>query len=229
MNMRWIYFCAMVCSLAYGALDKDSLQKTLKANNINGKILSNTELSSGISMVVLEVGNQNIPLLATDDGKMIFQDVSMLQDKALEARIDKMYRKLYEKEKVKINARLKEVFKSQSTKVFRFASKKNTNKSIYIVSDPNCPYCQKDFENLDKHLEKANVELLLVGFLSEDSMLKAANAIKNKSGNQAKDIMMLRTLYSPKSKGKAMDTHLAEDVTRAVSGAGVRSVPYIIE
>ncbi|WP_304648197.1 thioredoxin fold domain-containing protein, partial [uncultured Helicobacter sp.] len=136
---------------------------------------------------------------------------------------------LYEKEKAKINTKLKELFNDKNAQVFSFKAKKQSSKTIYIVSDPNCPYCQQEFANLSRRLEEANVKMLLVGFLGEDSMLKVANALKNKSGNQAKDIAMLSALYGAKVKGKAMDTKEAMALTQAVANVGVRSVPYIIE
>lgn len=219
-----------IWSVGYGAADKAELQKTLQANKIQGNIVSSSDLGSGLSMVIVEVNNQQAPFLATDDGKMIFQaEVLIAQDKSTESRVQEFYKNLYEKEKLRISAKLKEVFKAQKANVFTFKAKKPSNKTIYIVSDFNCPYCQREFANLDKRLESANVELLVVGFLGEDSILKAANALKNKSGNQAKDIAMLQKLYTPKSKGQSMDIKAAMALTQAVADTGVRSVPYIIE
>ncbi|MCX2717417.1 hypothetical protein OQH61_06685 [Helicobacter sp. MIT 21-1697] len=220
----------LIWSVSYGAADKAQLQKTLQANKIQGTIISSSDLGSGLSMVIVEVNNQQAPFLATDDGKMLFQaEVLIAQDKNIESRVQEFYKNLYEKEKLKVSAKLKAVFKAQKANVFSFKAKKPSNKTMYIVSDFNCPYCQKEFANLNKHLENTNVELLVVGFLGEDSMLKAANALKNKSGNQAKDIAMLKKLYTPQSKGQPMDTKAAMALTQAVAGTGVRSVPYIIE
>lgn len=220
----------LIWSVSYGAADRAQLQKTLQANKIQGTIVSSSDLGSGLSMVIVEVNNQQAPFLATDDGKMLLQaEVLIAQDKSTESRVQEFYKNLYEKEKLKVNTKLKAVFKTQKANVFSFKAKKSSNKTMYIVSDFNCPYCQKEFANLNKHLENTNVELLIVGFLGEDSMLKAANALKNKSGNQAKDIAMLQKLYTPKSKGQPMDTKAAMALTQAVADTGVRSVPYIIE
>lgn len=219
-----------MCHLAYAQANKDSLEQTLRANNIEGKIISNSDLGSGLSMVVIEIGTQHVPFLVTNDGKMMFQpDTSLFQDKNTESHIQGFYKDLYEKEKAKINTKLKELFNDKNAQVFSFKAKKQSSKTIYIVSDPNCPYCQQEFANLSRRLEEANVKMLLVGFLGEDSMLKVANALKNKSGNQAKDIAMLSALYGAKVKGKAMDTKEAMALTQAVANVGVRSVPYIIE
>ncbi|AWK61628.1 conserved hypothetical protein [Helicobacter cinaedi PAGU611] len=223
---------SMLCALsvAYSAADKAELQKTLQANSVQGSIISSSDLASGLSMIIIDVNNQQVPFLATNDGKFIFEPNALLiQDKAVQTKIQGFYKDFYEKEKAKINIKLQEVFKKQSANVFHFKSQKNGVKTIYVVSDANCPYCQKEFANLNKRLEDANVELLVVGFLGEDSMLKAANALKNKSGNQAKDIAMLAKLYEPKRKATSMDTKLAQELTQAVADTGVRSVPYIIE
>lgn len=230
--MKTKFALSMLCalSMAYGAADKDSLQKTLQANSVQGSIISSSDLGSGLSMIVIDVNNQQMPFLATNDGKFIFQpDALLIQDKSVQSKIQGFYKDIYEKEKAKINIKLKEVFKKQSANVFHFKSQKNGSKTIYIVSDANCPYCHKEFANLNKRLEDANVELLVVGFLGEDSMLKAATALKNKSGNQAKDIAMLAKLYEPKSKVQSVDTKVAQELTQAVADTGVRSVPYIVE
>lgn len=218
-----------LCNVAYAQADRASLERTLEANNVQGKIISNSDLGSGLSMVVIEISNQHVPFLATNDGKMLFQpDVSIFQDKNTQTYIQGFYKEFYAKEKVNIDTRLQDIFKVRSEQVFSFKSKKNTKKTIYIVSDPNCPYCQKEFANLSKRLEEANVKLLLVGFLGEDSMFKVAHALKNKTGNQAKDMAMLGGLYAPKTKAKPIDTKMAKILTQAIADAGVRSVPYII-
>lgn len=222
----------MLCALgvAYGAVNTKEIEKTLQAHSLQGSVVSSSELASGLSMVVVSVNGQEAPFLATDDGKLIFQpEVLLAQDKSVEPRVQAFYKEIFDKQKTKTNTALKDVFKKQDVNVFHLKSAKNTTKTIYIVSDANCPYCQKEFARLSERLEGANVELLLVGFLGEDSMQKAAYALKNKSGNQAQDIAMLTKLYQPKSKIQPTDTKVAKDITQAVSETGVRGVPYIIE
>ncbi|TLD96591.1 hypothetical protein LS71_005905 [Helicobacter jaachi] len=223
-----VLLLALLCALC--ASDVQELQKTLKANDIIGKVISSTSLGNGLDMVVIEAQNQEVPFFATSDGKVIFQpQVLFFQDKNTESKAQGFYAKVQEKQKAKTDIKLLEVFKSQSGKVFHFKAKKPSSKTLYIVADANCPYCREEFKKLEAHLEKANVEMVLVGFLGEDSMLKAANALKNKSGNQAKDIAMLSQLYQADIKGKPMDTQGAATLTQAVANTGVHSVPYIIE
>lgn len=224
--------CILTCvwSLGYTAASVDSVQKTLDSNNISGKVVSSTDLDSGLSMIILNINDQQVPFLASNDGKVLFQPDSLLiQDKNVEARLQSFYKDLYEKQKVKINAKLKDVFKKQDKYVFHFKATKPSNKTIYIVSDPNCPYCQKEFQNISKRLENTNVEMIVVGFLGEDSMLKAAHALKEKSGNQSKDMVILKKLYTPHSKVQNIDTKEASALTQTIAAVGVHSVPYIIE
>ena len=95
-----------IWSVGYGAADKAELQKTLQANKIQGNIVSSSDLGSGLSMVIVEVNNQQAPFLATDDGKMIFQaEVLIAQDKSTESRVQEFYKNLYEKENHDRNTR----------------------------------------------------------------------------------------------------------------------------
>lgn len=225
-----IFLAGILCACAMNAADMASLQKTLDENKLKANILEVQELGSGLDMVIVNINDQQVPFLATQDGKLMFQPETLLvQSPALRTSIDSFYEKLYKKEKAKIDNKLKSVFKKQYDKVFTFKAKKSTNKTIYIVSDPNCPYCKQEFAMLDKRLEDANVELLIVGFLSEDSMLRAANALKEKTASQVSNFKMLQKIYYADYKAPKVDTESARELTESVIQTGARSVPYIIE
>lgn len=223
-----------LCLAPLMSLDSKNFLKTLEAYGLKAQIVESSDLGNGLSAVIISLvekgESKEVPLLATNDGSVIFQPEELfIQNKSAKSKIEAFYKAAYDKERAKTNIKVQALFKAQSANVFHFKAKNNANKTIYIISDPNCPHCQSEFKKLSERLESANVELLVVGFLGEDSMLKAANAIKAKSNNQAKDIAMLSALYSPNSKGKPSDTKAIIALSKAAVAAGVRSVPYVFE
>lgn len=119
-----IFLVGILCACAMNAADMASLQKTLDENKLKANILEVQELGSGLDMVIININDQQVPFLATQDGKLMFQPETLLvQSPALRTSIDSFYEKLYKKEKAKIDNKLKSVFKKQYDKVFTFKAK----------------------------------------------------------------------------------------------------------
>lgn len=112
---------------------------------------------------------------------------------------------------------------------------KNPKKTFYIVSDPMCPHCQVELESIDKRLANGNVKMIVVGFINEDSINKAAEIYKAAKTlkSDSEKIALLKKVYSKTYKAKSpadSDKKVVQDVNRALLGKGkVEGTPYIIE
>lgn len=110
---------------------------------------------------------------------------------------------------------------------------KKPQKTFYIVSDPRCPGCRKELENLDEKLKEGDIKMLLVSFLGEESAYKAkliyAQTASLKDNTQK--LKILKSVYDPnytlKPKDKTQDVKMIEKNNEDVSKAGIQSVPFV--
>lgn len=238
MKFKSTVLAVALCLWGVGCVDSEkssdpqSLKKTLEVNEIKGEVVSTEKLGSGLDMMVVRIDQEEIPFLATSDGKIIFQpspQAFITQDKETEEKLKTFYEKLQEKEQARIDNALKEMLTKDQNISFKFSAKKETDKTIYIVSDPNCIYCRGEFAKLDERLQEANVEMVLVGFLNEDSIQRVANALKDKSKVEAENRALLEKIYSDGYKPKQVDVTPAFELSTKIMNLGVDRVPYIVE
>lgn len=238
MKFKNTALAVVLCLWGVGCVDSEkssdpqSLKKTLEVNEIKGEVVSAEKLGSGLDMMVVRIDQEEIPFLATSDGKIIFQpspQAFITQDKETEEKLKTFYEKLQKKEQVRISNALKEMLIKNQNISFRFSAKKDTDKTIYIVSDPNCIYCRGEFAKLDERLQEANVEMILVGFLNEDSIQRVANALKDKSKVEAENRTLLKKIYSDSYKPTQIDVAPAFELSTNIMKLGIDRVPYIVE
>ncbi|WP_158652604.1 DsbA family protein [Helicobacter ailurogastricus] len=108
-------------------------------------------------------------------------------------------------------------------------------KNLYIISDPKCPHCHHELEQIDKRLKEANVHMVLVGFLGHESTLKAADILKQvKKAHSTQDkVDLLQKVYAIAYKPTdAPDDKIqeVEKVTKKILDTGlVKGVPFLYE
>ncbi|WP_237416275.1 disulfide isomerase [Helicobacter saguini] len=114
-------------------------------------------------------------------------------------------------------------------------SGKNPKKTYYIVSDPMCPHCQVELDNIDKKLAAGNVKMIVVGWMGEESANKAAEIYKKARSlkSDSEKLALLKKVYNKSYKAPAApesDKKVIQEVVRALMGKGkVEGTPYIIE
>lgn len=109
---------------------------------------------------------------------------------------------------------------------------KNHKKVFYIISDPLCPHCQVELNNIEKRLEEGDVKMIPVGMMGEEAAKKAAEIYHSAKQlkTDSEKIAMLKKIYNKDYKAKNFDTKEVQEVTRALIGEGkVEGTPYIIE
>ncbi|BEG58014.1 Disulfide isomerase [Helicobacter sp. NHP21005] len=108
-------------------------------------------------------------------------------------------------------------------------------KNLYIISDPMCPHCHHELEQIDKRLKEANVHMVLVGFLGHESTLKAADILKQvkKARNTRDKVDLLQKVYATAYKpADAPDDKIqeVEKVTKTILDTKlIKGVPFIYE
>ncbi len=234
MCMR-IFFVTMicVCSLLGADNPKQKLQTLLDSKQIPAKVLSTQEVGHNLLAVVLE-HNQNgeqIMLFSSSDGEVLFNvgELMWSEDNAFLTKFDRIQTEFTNAQKAKVDTKAIKLFDTYKDQVITFKAKKPTQKTIYIISDPMCPYCLKEFEKLSSRLESSNVAMLVVGFLGENSIKKASEIFDKKTNDESKNLALLTTIYNREYKPKDLQNQKVLEISKAVAQAGVHSVPYIIE
>ncbi|CUU40981.1 MULTISPECIES: protein disulfide-isomerase [Helicobacter] len=241
--MKKLLLCLVCVSICFAASFEDTLKETIKnSTKQNVKILKvqNLQSSPDIKLVVIDVGNMQVPIFASKDGKIIVgvsnvffanksEDIGTIgsvlkqidadnNPGPSDAALEKFFKQIPKDEYIVLNS-----------------PNKNVKKSTYIVSDPNCPSCQRELQNIDKHLADSNVYMLVVGFLGQDSAVKASiireRLLDVKDNKQKIDV--LKEVYKPQSKVPQkylnIDVKDTMKINKKVADIGINSVPFIYE
>ena len=220
---------------------ESTLQATIKANtNQNIKVLKVQDLKSSpdVKFVLIEAGDMQVPLFASKDGKVIMgaSNVFFTADSSDIGSVGSLM-KQSDSAKRPDNATLQSFFKriNKDEFVVLESTNKKSKKITYIVSDPNCPGCQKELGNIEERLKEGDVYMLLVGFVGQDSPIKSS-MIKDRLldvKDNATKLKVLREVYAPKSAVPSsyanIDIKDIMKINQMVANAGIKSVPFVYE
>jgi thiol:disulfide interchange protein DsbC len=227
------------------ALDSD-IEKALPDNiktafGVNAELVSINELKSikGLHVAILKSDDGKfLPLYVSDDGKS-FLPISNLyyfsnqDDKNL---IDKTIDDIKRLSNQAIDERMDAIFNSIPKEAFvSIKSDIKTDDLITIVTDPDCPYCRKELENIKERLKTANVRMVFAPVHDETAYQKSAIILeetkKLKSSDVNKIIAVFQKYYQDvnlSEKQKQTDTKFVHDNAKTIFDSGiVRGVPYI--
>lgn len=230
--IRLLACAAMMCAVVWGS-PQEKIQSLLDSKKIPAKVLSVQDLGHNLSAVVLEhtQNGEQIMLFSSSDGAVLFNvgELVWSEDNAFVSKFERTSTEFEKAQRAKVDSKALKLFESYQDQVFSFTAKKPTTSTLYIISDPMCPYCLKELEKLSSRLESHNVKMLVVGFLSEDSLKKASEILAQKSGDEGKNLALLKKIYDKNYKPKDSQNQQVLEISKAVAQSGVHSVPYIIE
>jgi len=136
--------------------------------------------------------------------------------------------------KLKNSAALNNLFKN-IPEDYQIKLQGKGNKITYIVSDPMCPHCREELENLESRLKNGSVVMILAGFMGDISVNKAANIIeKIKSAKTPQEQISIfkqvyAQTYAPNPSAQST-TNKVREITTMIDKTGlVPSVPFIYE
>ena len=183
----------------------------------------------GVEAVVLKIsqGNMSQEEIIFTQGDLIFTDI-----------IDPKKRVVY-KEQIKqdrIAGQLSKVFKAESKDNIIKLGNDPKKPTILMLTDALCPFCRKEMARIEDTLKNNNVDIVMTSVHGDDGHAKSAliyKEIKNAKTDEQK-IAIFRKYYAEDNKAGAKDVSAAElNAAKALAakyfGAGVNSVPYIIE
>lgn len=248
--MKILIVCAFCVSLAFGedgiiqALQSQFQESSAQSKRIEGifkelggrvKVLKVQNLGNGLDFVVVqgeELGNK-MSLLATNNGAVIMPANEVWSDdKEFSQKLEKMRSQFEKEKKEETESKILEIFSKYKDSVITFKAKPHVKnpKTIYIISDANCPYCHLELGHLDERLESGNVHMIVVGFLGLNSVHRAAKILEEKSNDEAKNRALLKKYYDKEEDvSSSSKTSRVAQYTDEIIASGVLGVPYIIE
>ena len=236
-------FCMLLLSIStsFGASFEDTLKATIKSNTKQDiKILKiqNLQSSPDVKLVLIAVGNMQVPIFASKDGKLVMGVSNVFFAHKCEVmgavgRLIKQNKRESKPDKAILDTLFKKI--PQDEYIILRSPNKNAKKITYIVSDPNCPSCQKELNNIQERLKDSDVYMLLVGFVGEDSPIKSSmlrDRLLDVKDDKEK-LKILREVYTPKSKVPTsyinIDIKDTMKINQKVIDAGIKSVPFVYE
>lgn len=237
--------CSALCLGSYAnALDSKQLESTLKAQGLSAKVALTQDSSlQGFSFVVVEQNGFWIPLLTNDSGRVVLgisPNLIFSTDEKFQAKLEALLQK--------VSANNKQVADKGVLKVFeKYASRTITlpnpaaKSTIYMVLDPNCPYCRDEVKKLEEYAKDSTLVLMVVGIIQQSSINKAAafaKLIQNAKTKNEQIVVLKRVFdksFDPSSVRFAKETEQGDiSSTLMMMGlelqkAGLQGVPYIIK
>lgn len=195
---------------------------------------------SPLKIAVLEDAKEKtlVPVLTDENGTALFvlTNIFFMKDDADAELVTKIIAEVQSKNSNAQNdGKLKELFaKVPSEYRVTLKSTKNPQKNIFIVTDPSCPHCQAELQNIDTRLKNGNVHLILVDFLGEKSLAKAAYILDNKNGKSDAALKKLvqeayASKFTPKNASEASKKKV-KNITQIITDTGlIHGVPFIFE
>lgn len=243
--MKKIALLSLALSSLVFANDKDYKDKISKLvsektqREISVKNVFPLEGSKDLKVAILydQKDKAEIAVLATQDGNIVvgLSNIFLSKSEKDLAVLAEAYQATQPKIEPPKPEALDKLFSSiPEDRMITFAStNKDAKQTYYIISDPRCPACRRELENLETKLQSGNVKMILVSFLGEESAYKAKliySKLAKISDNTIK-LKMMKEIYNPDyrltPKDKKQDIQMIEQNSEDAIKAGIKSVPFV--
>lgn len=243
--MKKFFFIFLFSFIFMQANMQENLTKLIKEKTKQDiKVMQTYDLkaNANFKVVILEdtLSKTQIPIITDKDGSMLFAltNIFFSANEADTKLIGEIIQKIQSQNDKQVNsAAINKLLESiPDDYVIKLNSTtKNNQKITYIISDPMCPHCQDELRHIDEKLKESNVYMVLVAYMGQDSINKAANILeKIKSLKETKEkINLLQQVYATTFKAQesnAKEIKKVENITKKIADSGlIKGVPFIYE
>lgn len=221
-------------NLAFGAnpaLEKMLLERTGEKIKVVKEIPM--EDLRNMKLVVLETAQQQMVFLANGNNNTIvaIDSTFLTSNNQTLATISKEIKLAQMASAKSTGDKIIKGAKENNYPVISLKSPTKTNKTLYVVTDPNCPYCRDELDHVEDRLKTHNIKMIIVGILHESSLSKAEDAYQAVAKLKTNDqkIAALRKIYYPSYQTNTTPTQKTLGITNLIRESGVNSVPYRFE
>ncbi len=232
------FLLSVVCvggfsSSLFAADSIKEIQKLLKdRTSLDFKVVSNSKDSlKGASFVVVESPTgERLALLASQDGTYIVPISDGISNNNSNNSLKNAVENVNKYNKDMKDTKVLALFKKHSQSILKIPSSSNTKNTTYMILDTTCPYCLHEVSVIEEYLEKANLEILIVGILGQKAHDRAAGYYNELQGAKTREqkIALLKKVFRSDYAPKSLNNNVAKQMSEASLAAGVQGVPYII-
>lgn len=230
-------------SLLAGAFE-DNLQSLLQAKTgMSVKVVKSYPLEGlkELKFVAVEsvASAQRFPVFASADGKNVigFSNLFFTQSNKNDELIQNALKEIQNFNESAKSKKLTEIFNSlPKERYISLKSSKSDAKTIFVVTDPECPYCRNEMKLIDEKLKENHINIVLAPVGARTSFVKSQIAMDKakEAKNDKQKIAILKEIYSENYKIpenlRQQPTPLIEENAKAIFSSGlIRGVPFIFE
>lgn len=222
-------------------LFEKNIQDLIKTKmNVDVKVISIKDLPDlkDLKVVTIETPQkQRFPLFVNKNGTTIigFSNIFLTKDTKSEELIVQTTQELQKFNESAREAQIAELFKSFSNEDFiKLDSKKD--KTLIIVTDPECPYCRAELKRIHEKLKEANIKLIFAPVHDKSAFIKAELIMQQAKNAKSNDeiIAILNKYFDEKyqlseEEKKIEPKRIQENTNKIFSTGLIRGVPFIFE
>lgn len=192
----------------------------------------------GLRIVTFEdtAKKQRFPMLTDIQGKTVISFQGFVsENKETESSLSDAFAKIQQYNEKGKNEQLDKLFASIPEKNM-ITLNNGKKRTLYVVSDPECPYCRKELGEIEKRLEEANLKIIIAPVHGKSSYIKGEMiyqvAQKAKSN---KEIIAAMKKYFDKgyklsAKEEKVEPKIIQENTQIIFSTGlIRGVPFVHE
>ncbi len=201
-------------------------KKQIPIPGISVKITSRENISDGLDYVSVLIsdgkGSQELSLFT--EGDYIFPDaINIKKGYSLKEKIQREKR----------NKEISKIYKNEDPKNIISIGNDPKKETMVIFSDPECPFCKKELDNIENVLKKYNLKIIFTPVHEKSSVEKSALIYKHTKDlkDDKKKIEVLKKYFSQEADEKVSDEELnrIEKLRKKYFDAGVNGTPYKVK
>lgn len=230
MNKKTLFASSLLATSVFGATDEQIInyfKSQIPIPSIEIKVTSRVSIQNiaGMDYVTLEASDgqrgQEISVFTKDN--LIFPDVINIDNGgSIKGKLDR----------AKLIKHLSVLYRNEDPKNILTVGHDPKKETLVVFTDPDCPFCNKELQQIDKRLETYNIKMIFTPVHDRDSLEKSALILKK--AHDLKDtkeqIKILKKYYNGELDEKVSDAEV-ENIQNLINKyfkAGLKGVPFVI-
>jgi len=230
MNKKTLFASSLLATSVFGATDEQIInyfKSQIPIPSIEIKVTSRVSIQNitGMDYVTLEASDgqrgQEISVFTKDN--LIFPDVINIDNGgSIKGKLDR----------AKLIKHLSVLYKNEDPKNILTVGHDPKKETLVVFTDPDCPFCNKELQQIDKRLETYNIKMIFTPVHDRDSLEKSALILKK--AHDLKDtkeqIKILKKYFNGELDEKVSDAEV-ENIQNLINKyfkAGLKGVPFVI-
>lgn len=236
--MKKLLFALSLCAILNGGELETNLKNLFPTYDIISIDKINSIPNSNLIVLMEKNSNQKDIIISDNNGQNFFYiKNAFLRDKNDKELYNEKVKLVEDKVKKEVLELLKTIPDDRFITINSFY--KDNKKTLYMVTDPECPDCRKEIDRLIKYIRNANLKIIFAPVHGKSAFTKSAIMLeKSKSmdpSNQQGFIELLSKYYDANvvvSDDMATDSQrqrVYDDTQKIFSKGLVKGVPFMVE